>query len=69
MQARYHLQNNTDMIEFDRTEEGIKKAKQYRRDHLEFKYRPIKVVLQAFPGRINTGQTYSLTFSNKQFNL
>ena len=69
MQARYHLQNNTDMIEFDRTEEGIKKAKQYRKEHQEFKYRPIKVVLQAFPDRINTGQTYSLNFANKQFNL
>lgn len=61
MRVRYHMQNSTHMIEFIWSKDGIQAAKEYRKNNPDFKYRPIKVVIQAFPDRIQCGKIYELT--------
>jgi hypothetical protein len=55
------MQNSTHMIEFIWSKDGIQAAKEYRKNNPDFKYRPIKVVIQAFPDRIQCGKIYELT--------
>lgn len=56
--ARYRLNNNNKFVEFPRTEEGLRKAKEYRKTHPEFKRRKIKEILQLLPDEIEFEKEY-----------
>lgn len=53
---RYHIRNNTHMIEFPFSAEGLKQAQQFRRDNPEFKRRHIRDVLQLLPSEVPLGE-------------
>lgn len=55
---RYSLDNNIKFVEFPHTEEGFKKAKEYRKTHPEFKRRKIKEILQLLPDEIEFEKEY-----------
>jgi hypothetical protein len=59
---RYHINNNTHMVEFPATAEGHKQAKQFRINHPEFKKRHIISVLQLMPDEIEIGKIYELSY-------
>lgn len=61
---RYHLRNNTDMVEFPETPDGLRQIKQFRNDNTEFKGRHIRSVLQLYPSDIEIGKVYKLTYYN-----
>jgi hypothetical protein len=49
------------MVEFEYGDQGLAEAKQYRKDHPEFKYRHIMDIIQAYPSKIELGKEYFLT--------
>ena len=66
MKMRYHLQNNTHMVEAPHSEQGHTRLKWFRdcRDlerYPDFKGRHIREVLQAYPSQIQPFKIYELT--------
>lgn len=60
-QRRYHMQNDTHMVEFPYTGEGHAKILTFRKANKEFKRRHIIDTLQGYPSQIVCGTVYSLT--------
>lgn len=58
---RYRLNNSDKLIEFPHTEEGLKKAKEYRKTHPEFKRKQIRQILQLLPEKIEFEKEYFFT--------
>ena len=61
MERRYHLQNDTQMIEFEHTANGYTDAQVIRRIRPEFRRRKIRDVIQVHPERIELGRIYEMT--------
>jgi len=58
MELRLHIDNGFYMREFSDTAEGLKDAKEFRKNHEEFKGRKIRKIIQAFPSKILINKTY-----------
>ena len=58
---RYHLQNDTHMIEFPATTWGKMQALAFRRTHKEFERRRLREVLQLMPNEAPCGVVIELT--------
>lgn len=52
---RYHLQNQTHLIEFLETPDGLTKAREFRRNRPAFRRRKIRAVLQLRPSQVPCG--------------
>lgn len=59
---RLHLRNDTDMVEFPETPDGLRQIKQFRSDNTKFKGRHIRSVLQLYPSDIEIGKVYKMTY-------
>jgi hypothetical protein len=58
---RYHINNNTHMVEFPYSYVGEMQIKAFRKNNIEFKHRRINDVLQAFPSMVPCGVILKLT--------
>lgn len=59
--TRYHMKNNTHMVEAEKTPEGLNALNLFKRDHPEFRGRHIREVLQYLPSKIQPLRIYELT--------
>jgi hypothetical protein len=58
---RYSLRKGNKFVEFPHNNSGLEQAKQYKKDHPEFRYARIVSILQCLPSQIEVGKEY--TFS------
>lgn len=54
-QTRLHMHNATHLVEFPATLQGWLDARLFRRDHVEFKGKRIREVLQLMPDAVPCG--------------
>jgi len=56
MERRYHLQNDTHLVEFPFTDEGRRQAAKFRSENSAFKRRKIRDIIQAYPSLVPFGE-------------